>query len=142
VPLGAALECQIEKRKIDSAGCAIEFTNAPTKRCAGLCAGTPRELNGMPSHVATIQAHRRQRHTERGVRLWYGASDNDQSSVVLTLTAQYVANALQKALPVTLEEMEEYAQENEEWLRATRLTRKHVAKPQSSCIGYPAASKR
>jgi hypothetical protein len=54
----------------------------------------------------------------RAFRLWYGATDNDQSSVVLTLTAQYVANALQKALPVTLEEMEKYAQENEEWLRA------------------------
>jgi uncharacterized HAD superfamily protein len=51
-------------------------------------------------------------------RLWYGATDNDQSPVVLTLTAQYVANALHKTLPVTLEEMEEYAQKNEAWLRA------------------------
>jgi hypothetical protein len=50
-------------------------------------------------------------------RLWYGATDNDQSPVVLTLTAQHVANALHKTLPVTLEDMEEYAHENEEWLR-------------------------
>jgi hypothetical protein len=51
-------------------------------------------------------------------RLWYGATDNEQSPVVLTLTAQYVANALRKALPLTLEEMEEYAEENEERLLA------------------------
>ena len=51
-------------------------------------------------------------------RLWYGAADNDQSPFVLTLTPQYVAHALRKALPVTLEEIEEYAQKNEDWLRA------------------------
>ena len=38
-------------------------------------------------------------------RLWYGAADNDQSPFVLTLTPQYVAHALRKALPVTLEEI-------------------------------------
>jgi hypothetical protein len=51
-------------------------------------------------------------------QLWYGATDNDQSPVVLTLTAQYVAHALHKTLPVTLEDMEEYVQENEQRLRA------------------------
>src|ERR1700735_2089040 len=51
-------------------------------------------------------------------RLWYGAADNDQSPFVLTLTPQYVAYALRKALPVTLEEIEEYAQQNEDRLRA------------------------
>jgi hypothetical protein len=35
-------------------------------------------------------------------RLWYGAADNDQSPFVLTLTPQYVAHALRKALPVTI----------------------------------------
>src|ERR1700759_2755720 len=47
----------------------------------------------------------------------YGAADNDQSPFVLTLTPQYVAHALRKALPVTLEEIEEYAQQNEDRLR-------------------------
>jgi 5-enolpyruvylshikimate-3-phosphate synthase len=37
---------------------------------------------------------------------------------VLTLTPQYVAQALCKALPVTLEEIEEYAQKNGDRLRA------------------------
>jgi hypothetical protein len=51
-------------------------------------------------------------------RLWYGEADNDRSAFVLTLTPQYVAQALCKALPVTLEEIEEYAQKNEDRLRA------------------------
>jgi hypothetical protein len=51
-------------------------------------------------------------------RLWYGAADNDRSAFVLTLTPQYVAHALCKKLPVTLEEIEEYAQKNEDQLRA------------------------
>ena len=51
-------------------------------------------------------------------RLWYGAAENDRSAFVLTLTPQYVAHALHKTLPVTLEEIEEYAQKNEERLRA------------------------
>jgi hypothetical protein len=51
-------------------------------------------------------------------RLWYGAADNDQSPFVLTLTPQYVARALCKAPPVTLEDIEEYAQKNEDQLRA------------------------
>ena len=50
-------------------------------------------------------------------RLWYGAADNDRSAFVLTLTPQYVAHALCKALPLTLEEIEEYAQQNEDQLR-------------------------
>jgi hypothetical protein len=51
-------------------------------------------------------------------RLWYGEADNDRSAFVLTLTPQYVAHALRKKLPVTLEEIEEYAQKNEDQLRA------------------------
>jgi hypothetical protein len=51
-------------------------------------------------------------------RLWYGAAENDRSPFVLTLTPRYVAHALHKALPVTLEDIEEYAQENEDRLRA------------------------
>ena len=51
-------------------------------------------------------------------RLWYGAAENDRSAFVLTLTPQYVAHALHKTLPVTFEEIEEYAQKNEERLRA------------------------
>ena len=51
-------------------------------------------------------------------RLWYGAADNDQSPFVLTLTPQYVAHALHKEPPVTLEEIEEFAQKNEDRLWA------------------------
>jgi hypothetical protein len=51
-------------------------------------------------------------------RIWYGAAENDQSPFVLTLTPQYVAQALHKALPVTLEEIEEYAHKNRHRLRA------------------------
>ena len=42
---------------------------------------------------------------ENGIfRLWYGEADNDRAAFVLTLTPQYVAQALCKALPVTLED--------------------------------------
>jgi hypothetical protein len=51
-------------------------------------------------------------------RLWYGEAENDRSAFVLTLTPQYVAQALRKSLPVTLEEIEEYAQKNGDRLRA------------------------
>jgi hypothetical protein len=47
-----------------------------------------------------------------------GEADNDRAAFVLTFTPQYVAQALCKALPVTLEEIEEYAQKNEDRLRA------------------------
>jgi hypothetical protein len=49
-------------------------------------------------------------------RIWYGVADNDQSPFVLTLTPQHVAQALHKALPVTLEEIEEYADKNRDRL--------------------------
>ena len=49
-------------------------------------------------------------------RIWYGAADNDQSPFVLTLTPQHVAQALHKTLPVTLEEIEEYADKNRDQL--------------------------
>ena len=78
----------------------------------------PPARSGVPSHVAAIQAHRRQRHAERNLPALVRRGDNDQSPFVLTLTPQYVAHALRKALPVTLEEIEEYAQKNEDWLRA------------------------
>ena len=55
-------------------------------------------------------------------RLWYGATEDDRSPFVLTLTPQYVAHALRKALPVTLEEIEEYARNNEDRLRAIART--------------------
>ena len=65
-----------------------------------------------------------------------GATDNEQSPVVLTLTAQYVANALRKALPVTLEEMEEYAEENQQRLLAiARDTRACGQTAKGSYIG-------
>jgi hypothetical protein len=51
-------------------------------------------------------------------RIWYGAAENDQSPFVLTLTPQHVAQALHKTLPVTLEEIEEYAHKNRHRLRA------------------------
>jgi hypothetical protein len=51
-------------------------------------------------------------------RLWYGEADDDRSAFVLTLTPQYVARALCKDLPLTLEEIEQYAQQNEDRLRA------------------------
>ena len=50
-------------------------------------------------------------------RIWYGAAENDQSPFVLTLTPQHVAQALNKTLPVTLEEIEEYAHKNRDRLR-------------------------
>jgi hypothetical protein len=51
-------------------------------------------------------------------RIWYGSTENDQSPFVLTLTPQHVAHALRKTLPVTLEEIEEYAYKNRDRLRA------------------------
>jgi hypothetical protein len=51
-------------------------------------------------------------------RIWYGATENDQSPFVLTLTPQHVADALHKTLPVTLEEIEEYAHKHRDRLRA------------------------
>jgi len=51
-------------------------------------------------------------------RIWYGAAENDRSAFVLTLTPQHVAHALHKALPVTLEEIEEYAHKNRDRLKA------------------------
>jgi hypothetical protein len=50
-------------------------------------------------------------------RIWYGAAENDRSAFVLTLTPQHVAHALHKTLPVTLEEIEEYAHNNRDRLR-------------------------
>jgi hypothetical protein len=51
-------------------------------------------------------------------RIWYGCAENDRSAFVLTLTPQHVAHALRKTLPVTLEEIEEYAHKNRDRLRA------------------------
>jgi hypothetical protein len=59
-------------------------------------------------------------------RIWYGATDNDPSAFVLTLTPQYVAQALQKTRPVTLEEIEEYVHEN-------RVRLKAIARNASMC---------
>jgi hypothetical protein len=52
-------------------------------------------------------------------RIWYGSGEKDQSLFVLTLTPQHVANALRKTLPVTLEEIEEYAHKNRDRLKST-----------------------
>jgi hypothetical protein len=52
-------------------------------------------------------------------RIWYGSGENDRSPFVLTLTPQHVADALRKTLPVTLEEIEEYAHKNRDRLKAT-----------------------
>jgi hypothetical protein len=57
------------------------------------------------------------RHNEL-FRIWYGAADNDESPFVLTLTPQYVAHALNKTLPLTLEEIEAYAHQNRHRLKA------------------------
>jgi uncharacterized HAD superfamily protein len=51
-------------------------------------------------------------------RIWYGAAENDRSAFVLTLTPQHVAHALHKTLPITLEEIEEYAHNNRDRLKA------------------------
>jgi hypothetical protein len=69
-------------------------------------------------------------------RIWYGAADNDQSPFVLTLTPQHVAQALHKALPVTLEEIEEYADKTATASRRSRAMRAPAAttpKCWSSC---------
>ena len=57
-------------------------------------------------------------------RLWYGAADNDQSPFVLTLTPQYVARALGKTPPVSLHEIEKYADDNAGDLREMALLEK------------------
>jgi hypothetical protein len=51
-------------------------------------------------------------------RIWYGATEDDQSPFVLTLTPQHVAHALHKSLPVSLEEIEAYARKNRHRLKA------------------------
>jgi hypothetical protein len=61
-------------------------------------------------------------------RLWYGAADNDQSPFVLTLTPQYVAHALRKALPVTLEETRNMRSRTRTGCGPSRMTREHVVK--------------
>lgn len=55
-------------------------------------------------------------------RIWYGAAENDPAAFVLTLTPQHVAQALHKKLPVTLEEIEEYAHKNRDRLKAIART--------------------
>ena len=54
-------------------------------------------------------------------RLWYGEADNDRSAFVLTLTPQYVAHALSKALPLTLEEIEEFIASRGLTIKITKL---------------------
>jgi hypothetical protein len=64
-------------------------------------------------------------------RIWYGATENDESPFVLTLTPQHVAQALHKSLPVTLEEIEQYAHRNRNRLKAIARhakARGHTAK--------------
>jgi uncharacterized HAD superfamily protein len=64
-------------------------------------------------------------------RIWYGATENDTAPFVLTLTPQHVAQALHKSLPVTLEEIEQYAHENRNRLKAIARNAKargHTAK--------------
>ena len=55
-------------------------------------------------------------------RIWYAAADNDQAPFVLTLTPQHVAQALHKPLPVTLEEIEQYADKTRDRLEVIRVT--------------------
>ena len=53
--------------------------------------------------------------------LWYGSRENDRSPFLLTLMPQHVARALRKTLPLTLEEIEEYAYKNRDWLQVIAL---------------------
>jgi len=65
-------------------------------------------------------------------RIWYGSAESDKSPFVLTLTPQYVAHALQKSLPVTLEEIEEYVHKNRHRLKA--LARSAKARGQKALV--------
>ena len=50
-------------------------------------------------------------------RIWYGSGEDDRLPFVLTLTPDYVARALRKPLPVTLEEITAFANKNEDRLK-------------------------
>ncbi len=50
-------------------------------------------------------------------RIWYGSGEDDRLPFVLTLTPDYVARALRKPLPVTLEEITAFANKNEDGLK-------------------------
>ena len=50
--------------------------------------------------------------------LWYGTGESDRSPFVLTLTPDYVANALGKKQPISLEEIVAYAKKNARRLKA------------------------
>jgi hypothetical protein len=51
------------------------------------------------------------------LRVWFGSGEDDRSPFVLTLMPQYLARALNKAIPVTLEEAIDYVCENKDWLK-------------------------
>jgi hypothetical protein len=50
-------------------------------------------------------------------RIWYGSGEDDQLPFVLTLTPNYVARALRKPLPLTLEEITAFANKNQDRLK-------------------------
>jgi hypothetical protein len=58
------------------------------------------------------------------LRLIYGSGPADPAPFVLTLTQQYVARARGKAPPVSLNEIEKYADENAGDLRETAFREK------------------
>ena len=58
------------------------------------------------------------------LRLAYGSGPDDPAPFVLTLTPQYVARALGKTPPVTINEIEKYAYDNAGDLRAMALLEK------------------
>jgi len=51
-------------------------------------------------------------------RIWYGSGEDDRLPFVLTLTPRYVARALHKPLPITLEQIQTYADKNRDLLMA------------------------
>jgi hypothetical protein len=52
------------------------------------------------------------------MRLHFGASPDDQMPFILTVTPEYVARTTQKTMPLKIQELQNYCQDNREELRA------------------------
>ena len=52
-----------------------------------------------------------------GMKVYFGASHDDQLPFILTVTPIYAAHKLQKALPIAIEDLQNYCESNREELR-------------------------
>jgi hypothetical protein len=55
------------------------------------------------------------------LQLRYGSTPDDPLPFILTLTPQYVAHAVGKTLPIMIQDMQRYADQNADHLKATAL---------------------